>query len=182
MGPAVSTAFCGAIAGISHVVNLEAKTTIGAIGLIVALLLLILVPPLFTRWRPVDISSLHHKWTVGQLLRGARQLYGRHWRTILAIAAVGFAVIAAINGLQYLVKQLAGSGDIQVHPFGLTLEFNGSFGYVANPIGDALLSGAVVSSSGCARRARTRGSPPATERSWRGSGMWSEPSSWWTSS
>ena len=61
------------------------------------------MPPLFTRWRPVDISNLRHEWTVGQLLRGARQLYGRHWRTMLAIALSGFVILAAIQGLQYLL-------------------------------------------------------------------------------
>jgi hypothetical protein len=144
LGPAASTAFCGAIEGVSGFINLEAKSTLGAIGLGIALLLLIVVPPLFTRWRPVDISTLRHRWTVGQLLRGARQLYGRHWRTILAIALSGFVILAAIQGAQYVFNQLAGSGDVQIHPFGLTLEFNGSFGALAYPVGSALVSGAVV--------------------------------------
>jgi hypothetical protein len=144
LGPAASTVFCGAIEGVSEFINLEAKTTIGAIGLGIVLLLLIVVPPMFTRWRPVDITTLRHKWTVGQLLRGARQLYGRHWRTMLAIAATGFVVLGAIQGAQYVFTQLAGSGDIRIHPFGLTLEFNGSFGALGYPIGSALVSGAVV--------------------------------------
>ena len=144
LGPAASTAFCGAIEGVSEFINLEAKTTLGAIGLGLALLLLIVVPPFFTRWRPVDISTLRHEWTVGQLLRGARQLYGRYWRTMLAIALSGFVILAAIQGAQYVFAQLAGSGDIRIHPFGLTLEFNGSFGELAYPIGSALVSGAVV--------------------------------------
>jgi hypothetical protein len=144
LGPAASTAFCGAIEGVSGFINLEAKTTLGAIGLGLALILLIVVPPLFTRWRPVDISALRHKWAVGQLLRGARQLYGRHWRTMLAIALTGFVILAVIQGAQYVFTQLAGSGDVQVHPFGLTLEFNGSVGVLAYPIGSALVSGAVV--------------------------------------
>jgi VPS62-like protein len=144
LGPAASTAFCGAIEGVSGFINLEAKTTIGAIGLGLALILLIVVPPLFTRWRPVDISTLRHRWTVGQLLRGARQLYGRHWRTMLAIAATGFLILAAIQGIEYAFTQLAGSGDIRLHPFGLTLEFDGSIGSIAHPIGFALVSGAVV--------------------------------------
>jgi hypothetical protein len=105
---------------------------------------LIVVPPLFTRWRPVDLSTLRHEWTVGQLLRGARQLYGRHWRTMLAIALTGFVILAAIQGVQYVFNQLAGSGDIRIHPGGLTLEFNGSIGVLAYPIGSALVSGAVV--------------------------------------
>lgn len=144
LGPAASTAFCGAIEGVSEFINLEAKSTIGAIGLGIALLLLIVVPPLLTRWRPVDISTLRHEWTVGQLLRGARQLYGRYWRTMLAIALSGLVILAAIEGAQYVFTQLAGSGDVQIHPFGLTLEFNGSFGGLAYPIGSALVSGAVV--------------------------------------
>jgi hypothetical protein len=144
LGPAASTAFCGSIEGVSEFINLEAKTTIGAIGLGIVLILLIVVPPVFTRWRPVDISTLRHEWAVGQLLRGARQLYGRHWRTMLAIAATGFAVLGAIQGAQYVFTQLAGSGDLRIHPFGLTLEFNGSFGALAYPIGSALVSGAVV--------------------------------------
>jgi hypothetical protein len=144
LGPAASTAFCGAIEGVSEFINLEAKTTIGAILLGVALLLLIVVPPLFTRWRPVDIATLRHEWAVGQLLRGARQLYGRHWRTMLAIALTGFVILGLIQGAQYVFTQLAGSGDIRIHPFGLTLEFNGSFDALAYPIGSALVSGAVV--------------------------------------
>jgi hypothetical protein len=146
LGPAPATAFCGAIAGISGFINLEAKTTLGAIGLGLALILLIVVPPLFTRWRPVDLSSLRHPWTFGQLVRGARQLYGRHWRTMLLIAAIGFVMLAAIEGLQYLFVQLNGSNDftLRIHPFGATLEFTGSFGGIAHPIGFAFVSGAVV--------------------------------------
>ncbi len=144
LGPAASTAFCGAIEGISEFINLEAKSMLGAIGLGLALLLLIVLPPMFTRWRPVDISKLRHEWTVGQLLRGARQLYGRHWRTMLAIALSGFVILAAIQGAQYIFTQVAGSGDVRIHPFGLMLEFNGSIGELAYPVGSALVSGAVV--------------------------------------
>jgi hypothetical protein len=62
---------------------------------------------MFTRWRPVDISTLRHKWTVGQLLRGARQLYGRHWRTMLAIALSGFLISRPSD--QYVFTQLTGA-------------------------------------------------------------------------
>jgi hypothetical protein len=123
LGPAASTAFCGAIAGISEFINLEAKTTIGAIGLGLVLLVLIVVPPMFTRWRPVDLSSLRHTWAFGQLVRGARQLYGRHWRIMLLIALSGFLILGAIQGLDYLF---------------------GSVGVIAHPIGFAFVSGAVV--------------------------------------
>jgi hypothetical protein len=123
LGPAASTAFCGAIAGISEFINLEAKTTLGAIGLGFALLLLIIVPPMFTRWRPVDLSSLRHAWAFGQLVRGARQLYGRHWQVMLLIALSGFLILGAIQGLHYLYDPI---------------------GVLAHPIGSAFVSGAVV--------------------------------------
>jgi hypothetical protein len=146
LGPAPTTAFCGAIEGVSEFINLEAKTTLGAIGLGLGLILLIVVPPLFTRWRPVDLSSLRHPWAFGQLVRGARQLYGRHWRTMLLIALSGFLILAAIQGLQYLFTQINGSNDftIGIHPAGLDLKFDGSFGGIAHPIGFAFVSGAVV--------------------------------------
>jgi Vacuolar protein sorting-associated protein 62 len=146
LGPAPATAFCGAIEGVSEFINLEAKTTLGAIGLALALLLLIVVPPLFTRWRPVDLSSLRHEWAFGQLVRGARQLYGRHWRIMLLIALSGFLILGAIQGLQYLFTQINGSQDftVGVSPGGAEFKFNGSFGGIAHPIGFAFVSGAVV--------------------------------------
>jgi hypothetical protein len=144
LGPAASTVFCGAIATVSEFINLEAKTTIGAILIGVILLLLIVIPVLLTRWRPVDISTLRHRWAVGQLLRGARQLYGRHWRTMLAIAMTGFVLLAAIQGVEYLFAQLTNSNHLRIHVFGGTLRFNGSIGVIAHPVGFALVSGAVV--------------------------------------
>ena len=45
LGPAPATAFCGAVAVASEFINLEAKTTSGAIGLALALLLLIVGLP-----------------------------------------------------------------------------------------------------------------------------------------
>jgi ABC-type sugar transport system permease subunit len=147
LGPAASTAFCGAIAGVSEFINLEAKDTLGAIGLAVALLLLIVIPPLLTRWRPVDISQLQHRWRVGQLLRGARQLYGRHWRTMLLFALTGFVILGAIQGLEYLFTQ-ANNGNqdftVGISPGGLDLKFGGSPGALAEPIGSAIVSGIVV--------------------------------------
>jgi hypothetical protein len=147
LGPAASTAFCGAIATVSEFINLEAKNTIGAIGLAVVILLVLLVPPLLTRWRPVDLSNLRHRWAFGQLLRGARQLYGRHWQTFLALAFVGFVILVALQGSQYLLVQLnGGSNDftLRAHPFGGTLEFSGSIDELSQPIGFAIVGGAVV--------------------------------------
>jgi hypothetical protein len=146
LGPAASSAFCGAIEGISGFINLEAKTTLGAIGLGVFLLLLLAVPPFLTRWRPVDLTNLRHRWAVGQLLRGARQFYGRYWRAMLAIAGIGFVILGALQGLQYLFAEVHGSQDftLSVTPGNLNLRWAGSVGGIAHPIGSAVVSGAVV--------------------------------------
>jgi hypothetical protein len=147
LGPAASTPFCGAIAAVSEFINLEAKDTLGAIGLVVGLLLLILVPILLTRWRPVDISKLRHRWALGQLLRAARQLYGRYWRTMLAFAFAGFVILGAIQGLQYLFTQANGGNQdftLGISPGGLELRVGGSFAGIAHPIGSAIVSGMVV--------------------------------------
>ncbi len=147
LGPAASTAFCGAIEGVSEFINLEAKSTIGAILLGVMLLLLILVPILLTRWRPVDLSTLRHRWAFGQLLRGSRQLYGRHWRTFMALAFVGFVILVALQGLQYLLVQINGGSNnftLRAYPFGGTLEFSGSIDGISQPVGFAIVGGAVV--------------------------------------
>ena len=32
----------------------------------------------FTRWRPVEIDNLRRRRAFGQILRAARQFYGRH--------------------------------------------------------------------------------------------------------
>jgi hypothetical protein len=146
LGPAAATPFCWAMAEVSKFINLEARTTLGAIGLALGLLLLIVVPPFLTRWRPVDLSTLRHRWTFGQLLRGARQLYGRHWRIFVAIAVIGFVILSAIQGLQYLFEQLTDDNDItlRISPGDFELRFDGTLDGFGNPIGFAVVSGAVV--------------------------------------
>jgi Vacuolar protein sorting-associated protein 62 len=146
LGPVASTAFCGAIAGVSEFINLKAKNTLAAIGLALGLLAAIVIPILLTRWRPADIADLRRKRAVGQLLRCSRKIYGRHWRTMLGLAFAGFVILAGIQGVQYLLEQWTGGNDftLRIHPAGLTLEFSGAFEDISQPIGFAIVAGAVV--------------------------------------
>jgi hypothetical protein len=146
LGPAPATAFCGAIATVSEFINLQAKNTLGAIGIALAVLLLLVVPPLLTRWRPVDLSTLRHPWAVGQLLRAAAQLYARHWRVLLPIGLSALIVIGAIGGAQYLFQNAHGDDEvtIRITPGSFEFQFSGSFDGLGNPIGYAMVSGAVV--------------------------------------
>src|SRR5262249_33050977 len=151
LGPAAASAFCGAIEEISGFINLEAKSRFGAVLLGVILLLLLVVPPLLTRWRPVDLTNLRHRWAVGRVVRGARHFYGRHWRTMLAIAGIGFLILGALQGLQYLFAQANnGSNDftIDISPGGLNLKWTSSVAGIAHPVGAAIVSGGGVAYMG----------------------------------
>src|SRR5262245_58736759 len=145
LGPAPSTAFCGAIAQVSEFINLQAKNSLGAIAIAVVVLLILVVPPLLTRWRPVDLSTLRHPWAVGQLLRGAAQLYARNWRVLLPIGLSALIVIGALSLGQYLFEQAHHSHDatIRFSPGGVEFQFSGSFDGFGRPIGYAMVSGAV---------------------------------------
>jgi hypothetical protein len=80
------------------------------------------------------------------LLRCSRKIYGRHWRTMLGLAFAGFVILASIQGVQYLLEQWTGGNDftLRTHPLGLTLEFSGAFEDISQPVGFAIVSGAVV--------------------------------------
>jgi hypothetical protein len=146
LGPAPATAFCGAIEQVSKFINLEAKSTIGALLLALGLLLLVAVPPFLTRWRPVDLTTLRHRWTIGQLLRGAAELYARNWRVLVPIGLSALIVIGAIEGGQYLFEQLHGSHDvtIRISPPGFDLQFSTSFDGLEHPLGATIVAGAAV--------------------------------------
>ena len=146
LGPAPSTAFCGAIEQVSKFINLEAKTTIGALAIALVILLLLIVPPFLTRWRPVDLSGLRHPWAVGQLLRASAQLYRKNWRVLVPIGLSALVVIGAITLGQYLFETVHNDNQyaFRFDLFGLTLRFNGTFSGLAHPIGYAIVSGAVV--------------------------------------
>jgi hypothetical protein len=146
LGPAPATVFCGAIAQASKFVNLEAKDTFGAILLGLGLLLLLAVPPLLTRWRPVDVSTLRHRWAIGQLLRGAGKVYVRNWRVLVPIGLSALIVIGAFEAAQYVFEQVRHEHDLTFHLAwgGFDLRFSGSIDGLEYPIGGTIVSGAAV--------------------------------------
>jgi Vacuolar protein sorting-associated protein 62 len=109
IGPSVGNAFCGAVANVSSFLNLAAKTGPGAIAVGLVILLLILVPVLLTRWRPVQPQPLRQARALGQLLLTAGRVYWRHAATLLLIAVVSLLIIGAFDGLEWLVRRAAGA-------------------------------------------------------------------------
>ena len=63
---------------------------------------------------------------------------------MLAIALERLRDPGGDPGGQYIFTQIAGSGDVRVHPFGLMLEFNGSIGESRTRSASPSSRGAVV--------------------------------------
>ncbi len=137
LGPQVTTAFCGAVAGVTGFINLEAQTRTGALIIAAILLLLFVVPALLTRWRPVELSPLRQQRAFGQLIRAARQLYGRHWRPLVLIGLTSFPILGAVKGLEWLILVVSGGG-------GFGNGVSNTIGSVAEPIGFAVVAAVVI--------------------------------------
>ncbi len=104
LGPQVTGAFCGAIAAASDLINLDQRSRWAAIGVLVGIALLLALLVGVTRWGPVDLERLRARRAFGQLVRAARQLYGRHWRTLLPI---GLTALPIVGGIRLLSEAIA---------------------------------------------------------------------------
>ena len=109
LGQPVVGAFCSAVAVGSELLNLDTESPL---ALIVTLAVAALIIALFlglTRWGPVDLENLRQRRSFGQMARAARQLYGRHWRVLVPVAAVAVPIV---GGVQLLAGLLGNSDDI----------------------------------------------------------------------
>jgi hypothetical protein len=133
LGPQVTSAFCGVVKAASNLINLEAKSPIAAIGIVVGFIVLLVVLASLTRWRPVELEPLRQERAFGQLLRAARQLYGRHWRPFVLVGLSSIPIIGAIYGLQVLVTVITSDGAV-----GLWVQ------NAATPIGYAIVAAIAI--------------------------------------
>jgi hypothetical protein len=142
-GPQITGAFCGAVAQVSDFINLEAKSRTLAIATLIVLGVLIALFVGFTRWGPVDLTELRAKRAFGQLVRAARQLYGRHWRVLVPIALAGLVIVAGTNLLATL---LAGGHSVNdaAGRSGLNLALADLVESIARPIALAVVAAIVV--------------------------------------
>jgi len=162
-GPQITGVFCGAVAEVSDFINLEAKSRPLAIGMLVLLALLIVFFVGFTRWGPVDLTRLRARRAFGQLVRAARQLYGRHWRVLVAIALAGLVIVAGTN---LLASLLAGgsSADEATGRSGVNLALADLVESIARPIALAVVAAIVV----IFMRLLVERQPPGFRACWRG--------------
>ena len=141
-GPAVTSTFCGAVAEVSSFINLRARTPAGTLLLVVIAVLLVAVPVALTRWRPVSLTPLRQQRRFGQLLRAARQLYGRHWGPLVLIGLSSIPIVAALDGLHWIAATLIDLGPVGA--VGVRTGIDGSIFPFATLAGFAIVAAAVV--------------------------------------
>ena len=141
VGPQAVGAFCGAVATVSDLINLEAESHLAAVITIVLAILLVALFVLATRWRPVDLEQLQRRRAFGQLVRAARQLYGRHWRVLVPVGLTAIPVVGGVNALSNLV---AGDRGVDRARGGLHLALADVLEYVGRPIAAAIVAAVVI--------------------------------------
>ncbi len=111
MGPTVSQTFCGAVATVSRYINLNAQTSAGAIAIGLGIVVLVMLPLILTTWRPVRLEPLRTARAGGQIILAAGRLCGRHLGRLVAIAFVALLVVAALVGLEALLRHLLSASN-----------------------------------------------------------------------
>ena len=146
LGPAATSAFCGTVAAMSNLVNLEARSRFGLFVLLAILALLIAIPIWITTWRPADPVPMRQRRAFGQLVRAARKLYGREWRVFIPIAFTALAVLAAVQGVAWLFGVLVGETEVGglVGPAGAEAPIKDLITSIGQPLGFAVGAGAVI--------------------------------------
>ncbi len=142
VGPQVAGAFCGTIAYASSVFNTDARSRPLAIATVLLPLIVLVLLFGVTRWRPVDLAELRATRAFGQLIRAARQLYGRHWRVLVPIA---LAAIPIVGGTNLITEILGGETSITI---GSGTSVLGTIGDVVallgRPVASAVVAAAAV--------------------------------------
>ncbi len=143
VGPQVTGLFCGAVANASELINLNATSPIALIAILIVALIAIGLFVGYTKWGPVDLERLRERRSFGQLLRTARQLYGRHWRPLVVIAAVAIVIVGGTNLLARLLAGSTAVSEASGHS-GLDLALSDLIVTLGRPVASAIVAAMVV--------------------------------------
>jgi hypothetical protein len=138
-GPQVTKAFCGAVAAASELINLDAQSPPAAVATVLVLLVLLVLFVGFTAWRPVEIDVLRRRRALGQIIRAARQFYGRHWRVLLPVALFALILIGGANLLAGLISESSGTSKT-----GINLAWADLIEQFVRPVAQALVAAVVI--------------------------------------
>jgi hypothetical protein len=142
-GPQVTGAFCGAVAGVTDLINLNYRSRPASIAILALTAIVIGLFVGLTRWKPVDLEQLRARRSFGQLIRTARQFYGRHWRALVPVAAVAIVIVGGTN---LLADLLAGGGpaDDATGDSGVLLASGDLLTSLGRPVASAIVAAIVV--------------------------------------
>ncbi len=161
VGGSAVGAFCGAVATASDLINLDQRSRLAAIlSILVPVILIGLIVGL-TKWRPVDLQHLQRRRAFGQLIRAARQLYGRHWKVLLPVGLTALPIVGGVNLLAGLAANDRGVDDARG---GLHLALADLLEYIGRPIASAIVAAVVI----VYVRELVKGEPAGFLASWRG--------------
>jgi hypothetical protein len=142
-GPQVTELFCGAVATASDLINLNSRSTVALIATLAVIAIAVGLFVGLTRWRPIDIEHLRARRAFGQLVRSARQLYGRHWRVLVPIAIVAVPIIGGTNLLARLLSGGNAASDVAGRA-GIDLALADLVETLGRPVASAIVAAIVI--------------------------------------
>jgi hypothetical protein len=143
MGEPVAKAFCSTVAAASELVNLDIKSRPALIATLLGAALIIIVFIGLTRWRPVDLEQLQARRSFGQMVRTARQLYGRHWRVLVPVSIVAIPIVGITTWVAGQVGNIH-TGGRGANRSGVNLELGSLLEAFARPAAMAVVSALVI--------------------------------------
>jgi hypothetical protein len=138
-GPQVTKAFCGTVAAASELINLDAQSPPAAAATVIVIIVLLVLFVGFTAWRPVEIDVLRRRRALGQIIRAARQFYGRHWRVLVPVALFALVLIGGANLLAGLISESSGTSKT-----GINLAWADMLEQFVRPVAQALVAAVVI--------------------------------------
>ena len=110
VGPEAVNAFCGVIASVTGVMNLQQADPLLAYAIIAAFVLIVFLVFGYSKWRPADADELETERAYGQIAATSFKLYGRHLRAFLILGAIAIPIVGGAQALGGRLGDAAG-GD-----------------------------------------------------------------------
>jgi hypothetical protein len=130
-GVDASAFFCSGVTAASDLLDAIYASTWTAVAALVALLALLVLAAIGTRWRPAPVRPLEQRRAAGQILRVSVDVYRLDWRTLFVISALAlplaFLGALALHLLldlgwgQELVRTVGREALLTVHVYALAL-------------------------------------------------------------
>lgn len=110
VGPEAVNAFCGVIATVTGVMNLQQAEPLAAYLTVAAFVLVTLLVFGFSKWRPADAENLEGRRAYGQIVGTSLKLYGRHFVPFALLGAVAIPIVGGTQAIGGWLGDISG-GD-----------------------------------------------------------------------